>query len=122
MGYDVHITRKNDWLDDEPQISADEWAAYVASDPSMRMDGYAEMSSGGQTLRYENAGLAVWVEYSGHEPNGNKAWFDLRKGDVIVKNPDAEMLKKMWRVAQALGAKVQGDDRETYAADGSIEA
>jgi hypothetical protein len=37
----------------------------------------------------------------------------------VVKNPDTEILKKMWLIAQSLGAKVQGDDGETYGEDGS---
>jgi hypothetical protein len=122
MGYDIHITRKQDWFDEEPQILAAEWAAYVASDPTMRLDGYAEASTpAGDTLRYESEGLSVWTGYSRHDPDGNMAWFDFRNGDVVVKNPDSETLKKMWQVAQTLGAKVQGGEGETYAADGSVE-
>jgi hypothetical protein len=121
MGYNVHITRKQDWFDEEPQISATEWDAYIRLDPSMRLDGYAEATTaGGDTLRYENEGLAVWIGYSHHEPDGNMAWFDFRSGDVVVKNPDSEILKKMWLIAQALGGKVQGDESETYGEDGSV--
>lgn len=33
MGYEVHITRKASWHDDEgPVISLDDWLGYVASD------------------------------------------------------------------------------------------
>ena len=42
MGYDVHITRKENWFDDEPQIDIDGWRDLVASDEEMRLDGYAE--------------------------------------------------------------------------------
>ena len=121
MGYDIHITRKQDWFEDEPQISAEEWSAYIASDPSMRLDGYAEASTPDGVLRYENDGLAVWIGYSRHGAGGNMAWFDFRNGDVVIKNPDPEILKKMWSVAQALKAKVQGDEGETYGADGEVE-
>jgi hypothetical protein len=48
------------------------------------------------------------------------AWFDFQDGDVVVKNPDEEILKKMWLIAQALGAKVQGDDGEIYDENGEI--
>src|SRR5690606_27146395 len=65
-------------------------------------------------LRYENEGLAVWVAYSGHNEDGNKAWFDHRNGEAVVKNPDDEILAKMIAVAAKLGANVQGDDGEPY--------
>ncbi|WP_232445514.1 hypothetical protein [Burkholderia ubonensis] len=38
MGYDVHITRKTNWFDDEPQIDIDEWRTLVASDKEMRLE------------------------------------------------------------------------------------
>lgn len=121
MGYDIHITRKQDWFEDDPQISSEEWRAYIASDADMRLDGYAEASTPDGTLRYENNGLAVWTGYSRHCLGGNMAWFDFRNGDIVVRNPDPEILKKMWHVAQALKAKVQGDEGETYGGDGEVE-
>jgi hypothetical protein len=63
---------------------------------------------------YQSEGLAVWVAYSGHELEGNKAWFDWRDGEIIVKNPDNEILAKMKRIADHIGAKVVGDDGEHY--------
>lgn len=39
MSYDIHITRKKDWSDDEgPEISLEEWVAYVAGDPEIEQD------------------------------------------------------------------------------------
>jgi hypothetical protein len=35
-----------------------------------------------------------------------------------VKNPDTEILQKMWSLAQPLSAKVQGDDGELYDSSG----
>ena len=43
MGYEIHITRKTEWFDEDgPEISLEDWKAYIASDPEMRLDGYAE--------------------------------------------------------------------------------
>jgi hypothetical protein len=39
-------------------------------------------------------------------------------GDVVVKNPDSEILRKMYVVAQSLSAKVKGDEWEVYRRDG----
>ena len=116
MGYDVHITRKHDWFDEKgPQISLAEWLALVAADSEMRLDGYAETRMpDGSVFRTVQEGLAVWTAYSRHDESGNMAWFLYRKGYVTVKNPDDEILRKMWSIAQHLSAKVQGDDGEIY--------
>ena len=64
-------------------------------------------------LRLENEGLSVWTAYSRHSENG-MAWFSFHEGNVVVKNPDPEILQKMRLLAQVLSAKVQGDDGEFY--------
>ena len=116
MGYGVHITRRQSWFDKGGhEISLAEWTTVVATDPEMRLDGYAETTLGnGQLLQIENAGLVVWTAYSGHGKDGNMAWFGFWNGNVVVKNPDPEILRKMYRIAQCLSAKVQGDEGEIY--------
>ena len=47
------------------------------------------------------------------------AWFWLAEGNIVVKNPDNEILRKMWALAQNLDARVQGDDDELYDAAGN---
>lgn len=121
MGYEVHITRKDFWADDEgPVISLDEWRQYISSDAEMRLDGYAESQTpDGATIRVDNPGIAVWTAYSGHGVNGNMAWFCHFDDRIAVKNPDEEILVKMHQIASELNAKVQGDDGEDYGPDGS---
>lgn len=116
MGYDVHITRAEEWMDSSSApISLREWLDYVANDPEMRLDGHADATVGqGEILRYENDGLAVWTKYSGHGADGNMAWFDFSDSHIVVKNPDEEIIDKMCHVAEALDARVQGDDGEFY--------
>lgn len=123
MGYEVHITRKTSWFDDDgPVISLDDWLAYLASDAEMRLDGYAEArTSAGAVLRMEEPGIAVWTAYSGHEVDGNMAWFCHFGDRISVKNPDEEILAKMYRIASSLGAKVQGDEGELYGPEGTSE-
>ena len=37
MGYELHITRRKDWADDEgPEITLAEWLALVADDPELQ--------------------------------------------------------------------------------------
>jgi hypothetical protein len=119
MGYDLHITRKKNWdgFDDKhgPEISLEEWKELVNDDPEFRLDGFCEIQTPeGRMFRCTNPSIAVWTRWSGHGQAGDMAWFALSGGNVAVKNPDREIRRKMWRVAQVLKAKVQGDENEFY--------
>ncbi len=116
MGYDIHITRASHWTQSEQTpITLDEWKAYVAADPEMRMDNFAEATTTeGETLHIDAEGIAVWISYSGHQVDGNMAWFTYLFGDIRVKSPDEEILAKMRSIAKALGARVMGDEGEFY--------
>jgi len=117
MGYDLHIIRAEDWTESgSDPITQNEWRGYVESDPEMEMTGRAEAIAGdGSHIVYENEGLAVW---NGHS-DGEEHWFDLRDGRVTVKDPDEEIVGKMYRIAEKLGARVQGDDGEFYDSEGN---
>ena len=116
MGYDVHITRAEHWLDSkESPIALKEWFEYVAGDPEMELEGVAVGKVKGKAaVTYANKGLAVWKAYSLHDEGGNKVWFDFSDGRIVVKNPDDEILAKMKRIAKKLRANVVGDDGEQY--------
>lgn len=122
MGYDLHITRKENWFDDDPVITLEEWLGYVEGDPEMRQDGFAEASVGGdKTLRVVGDDICVWTAYSGGERGTDVSWITWSQGNVIAKNPDREIRLKLWTIAQFFEAKIQGDDLEVYGEDGEIE-
>ena len=111
----MHITKAEHWTDSEASpIGESDWARLVDSDPDLEMTGVAEADTPDGSLRYENRGLAVWRRH----PSGEKVWFDFRLGRVVVKNPDEATIDKMLGVARGLGARVVGDDGETYEAPG----
>lgn len=116
MGYDVHITRAAEWSESETNpISLDEWLAYVASDPEMRLDGFAEAEApDGAVIRIESEGLSVWLAWPDEGRADGHAWMDHREGRIVVKNPDPAILKKMCLIAERLQAHVQGDEGEEY--------
>lgn len=120
MGYEVHITRKENWFDDGPDIALEEWLDVVRSDAEMRLDAHAEATVGeGAVLRVQDPSMSVWIQYSKHGQHGNMAWFWHNNGNVMVNNPDEEILRKMSKIATRLSAKVQGDDCELYGEDGN---
>jgi hypothetical protein len=99
MGYDVHITRADNWAENQGrEISRDEWFALVASDPE---------------LTIERQKREVFVKWSGpcQYPD---AWFTWWRGNIYTKNPDKAIIAKMIQMAAKLGARVQGDDGEFY--------
>jgi hypothetical protein len=111
MGYDVRITRKTDSSDKEgEEISLQEWLDVVEADKEFRREGFAETPTPGGSVRIQGDGLAVWTARSGK----HQVWFDYWRGRVVVKNPDEETIGKMCRVAEALGAYVQGEEGELY--------
>jgi hypothetical protein len=117
LGYDVYITRKINWFDQNgPEISLADWTALVNSDPELRLDGIAQtQTAAGDMLKYENPGLAMWTSSA---DSNLTTWFDFRRGRIVVKNPGEQALRKMWMVAQVLSAKVQGDEGEVYGPEG----
>lgn len=119
LGYDVHITRKDAWYDEDgPRITPQEWADVVAADPELRMDGFAEAPLfDSDTLRTESAGIAVWTAHPG--TTDGQAWIVLDdEGNVVVKNPDEAFRRNMWQIAETLRARVVGEDDEVYGSDG----
>jgi len=104
VGYDLHITRKAFWADDEgPVITLENWAAYVETDLEI-------------TLDPENPGTENYVLRCGQ--HSCPLWWEER-GEVCTTNPEPEVIAKLVRVAAALGARVLGDDGEVYGTDPS---
>ncbi len=117
MGYEVHITRKDTWFDNNPgkEITMAEWKEIVANDPDMRLDNYAEATTtSGDTISVVSEGLSVWTKYSGNGVDSNYAWFSHSHGCIVVKNPDDEIMRKMFAIANTCNAKLQGDEGEVY--------
>lgn len=108
MGYDLHITRAESWADNEgAEIGADEWLAAVRADPELTLAPDVGMGPH----------FARWSGPSRHDD----PWLDWRAGNVYTKSPDSALLRKMVRLAERLGARVQGDDGELYTGDEPLD-
>ena len=107
MGYDLHITRAEEWSQNNGQeITLDEWLAVVRADPELTPDP-------------ENGeGFARWSGPSKY-PEPWIAWF---RGNISSKNPDRAILGKLLQLASLFHAKVQGDDGEEYSSVNDIPA
>lgn len=107
MGYDLHITRKECWADDEDAgfISLPEWKTYIENDPDIIPDQ--------ENPHDENH---VYIRADGNWP----LWFNPRLGNIYTKNPPPDVIEKIVKIAAALKARVQGDDQEFYDLDGNM--
>ena len=114
MGYDLHITRRDQWSDDEKEgkgISLKEWLDYIDNDPDLEIsDGYRIKVPGSETESQVAPGFCEWIAH----PSNERPWFDYYRGNISTKNPDEDTIKKMLSISKTLRAKVQGDDGETY--------
>jgi hypothetical protein len=117
MGYDLHITKKTNWFDEDVKhdISQEDWKIYIQHDSEMILEGFAEATTQNQeSIRFEDKSIAVWTKYSKNNSNGNFAWFYLSSGNITVKNPDKEIIQKMLQIAKNMQARLQGDEGEYY--------
>ncbi len=123
MGYDVHITRKDDWSDTNgPAIAREEWLEFVNGDKSMRLEREALVSNDrGEAFSVQDETLAVWKDWSGRVEGKSEAWMWHGAGNVMAKNPDAAILGKMFLIADSMGAKLQGDGGEVYNSIGEVD-
>ena len=98
MGYDLHITRKEEWSEDGLNITIDEWLSMVENDPELSID--------------ERNGpcFAMWKPLH----SCGEYWLDWFEGNIYTKNPDQVVICKMIEIAHLFDARVQGDDGEIY--------
>jgi len=98
MGYDLHITRRKEWIEKGDDITFEEFVRQVQGDVEFRYPG-------------ENGDdYADWHS----SKSGYESWLGWSDGQIHTKNPEPEFIDKMIAVARELHAKVQGDDGEVY--------
>ena len=117
LGYNLYITRKDEWFDEHgPEIEMEEWVALVGADPGMEMrsEAVADLPDGSQLVAQDPT-MAVWLA-----PNGDgRMWFHMFQVNIVGKNPSPEAIKKMHALSVTLSAVLIGDDGEHYDADGT---
>ena len=113
MGYDIHITRRAFWADEDgPVISLEAWMAHCATDASL-VAMPVRNEAGGIVMDDPSPGSVAY-----QLPNGEwwPMWWD--EGGVLTKNPPVGTFAKLAEIAAAFQAQVQGDDGEQYDASG----
>lgn len=105
MGYSLYVTRRRSWHDPSgPQIHSDEWRRLVEHDP--------ELTPCPELGEH----FAVWSGAS----RLDMPWIAWTDGNLESKNPDEALIGKLVDVAGALGARLVGEEGETYLAAGQV--
>lgn len=106
MGYDLHITRREDWSDPEsgPPITRDEFERVVTRDKRFRRD----------------EGLGPEYAVVVKKPRGAiaESWLCWEDGQITVRGSSRSLITIAVEIAVTLGARLVGDDGEEYGADG----
>jgi hypothetical protein len=100
MGYGLHITRAECFLDSEAKpISFEEWTSFAAASQDLHTGG--AMENPYYSLVSES-GQETWLRWSDHQV------------DVGGSGADASLIAAIVKVASGLSAWVQGDQLEWY--------
>ena len=115
MGYELHIIRQNDYDDenDTSNITLEEWTKYAEADGELTLKNGYDSGFSGAVVWQESPGFCEWI---GHPMAAADTipFFDYGLGIISAKYPDKHTIGKMIRIAQALNAKVRGDDGEYW--------
>lgn len=108
MGYQLHITRADDWTEsNQEEIKKDEWDEYVKEDVELTKTDAVSLTTPFGTLSMEGD-FAIW--------NGskNQVIFEYNYGKVSVNNPDEETIQKIREIAKRINSRVVGAEYEEY--------
>lgn len=123
MGYDLYITRREDWSDTEgPDIALDEWATYVLADKDLETDRERAIAADPRVASGAKEPTHVrWLIWPGREPDVSEAWIWLEHGNLVASDPDAAFRRKLFLIADGLNARLTGQDGEVYNSNGDPE-
>ncbi|PIF13387.1 hypothetical protein CLU94_5497 [Janthinobacterium sp. 13] len=113
MGYDLHITKAGEWSQSsQTPISELEWKSAVAADGLLKMDATATAANPQtrEIVQVSNPLMAAWID----PKTNDKHYFYYHRGEISVKNPSGNAIKKMKELAVKLDAQVLGDEGEKY--------
>jgi hypothetical protein len=110
MGYELHITRAEEWLDSESTpISQDEWLR-VATDAGLAVMGSLDLEGIGPQDIYVASAAA------------NAPGLHWHEGRIVVSGASEVDISPLLDLARALDAHLVGDDDEQYPLGTTVQA
>lgn len=103
MSYDIHITRKAHWFElHGPQITKDEWCAYVEGRADLRWMDTSKWTPGDACVELLDENGRSYGEI----------WRE--RGELTTRRPKLAVVLRATSIAKDLRAITMGDDGETY--------
>lgn len=115
MAYNLHICRDEATLTEaERVITEQEWQAVVSSDKSLLPEPSPSVTNPKtqEVISVDSPSMASWIDQSTQQ----KYYFHYSsvRGEIQVRNPPDQVIKKMKQIAAQLKASVIGDEGEVY--------
>ncbi|MBT8415866.1 MAG: hypothetical protein KJO42_00340 [Silicimonas sp.] len=124
MGYDLYITRKDDWSDTSgPDISMDDWTEYLFIDKSLEIDARRAAEIDPRVASHAKEPTHTrWLDWPARVPDENEAWMWIEQGNIVATDPDIDFRRKLFLIADGLEARLMGTDGEVYDSIGEPES
>lgn len=108
MGYDLHITRADAWLESESApITRQEWQDFARSHPTLVEAGSAE--------------IGAEPVYDCVDASGLVAALSWQEDHIYVYGFNGDQPAALLDIASKLDAELFGDDDERYTIDGVVQ-
>jgi hypothetical protein len=116
MSYEIRVYRQNNWddIEEESNISLEEWMKYVRSDKDLALASeYAPFAGKPQGGAEQTPGYTYLISYPRFSIDCRPGlWF--RHGAISIEDPDDFIIGKLISIASALNARVMGEEGELY--------
>ena len=121
MGYSLHIVRSDEMRRDFGGIPLDDGLAYCDIDPELTpvVSATSINPATGEEIVLNGTGFVVFEPADIPANERPAVYFHWSRGTVSFDSKPAHALTKAVGIADALGARVTGDEGEFYRADGS---
>jgi len=122
MQYAAYITRAEHWSFENRErspISRSEWLAHVKGDQELELMKFVgcKQPQTGKVVLVAVCDTYEWIAHPMRSGRQSPATFEFNRGGVIVRCPDADLLRKALQIAAALSANVIGDDDRVLGED-----
>lgn len=116
MSYEIRVFRQSNWedIDEESNISLEEWINYVRSDKDLALASeYGPFAEKPKGSAEQTPGYTYLISYP-HFSIDCRPGLWYKEGAISIENPDDFIITKLISIASSLNARVMGEEGEIY--------